>query len=458
MTYVPENEVLHDGFNHPVTPETLVLPVDGVNSLHNPGLWFRFLSGPAALYDEKALGRWSDLSPLPTSESTGFKVGSITLLPDPDLQRSSSGPATLRAYERATIVLLPGRETEDSVTFRIDPSIKLPTVAAWIGETGSVRLYFECGTAPTPMSSYLKVELGGEVVDLTQTECETGWYLTAVNMVPSLPHVLEIRVGALAGTNRIFDLVVGLEYGATPDEMDFVRRALREAAWRFYGVTGGSHLISTFTYLEPPNCGGAHICWRNTTECLQGDAVTHPSGSTPSITVDICRDLTGLSGADDPGDNERIMAHEFGHLLTGNGVLNYLGDEYWESNSLAQICGESGVYIHRCSHSIMARNPETMASLCTSFTHDAATQVQRQNAAGSYTTIGMRSDNWGTAVTTVTECLDGTTNYAGTHGSPAWDVLANSGAAPFAHPKWSPDNHTFRNFANAASSVVGNNL
>lgn len=285
-----------------------------------------------------------------------------------------------------------------------------------------------------------------------------GWYITAVNTHSEEPVILDVKVGALAGTNRIFDLVVGLEHEATVVEAGYVGRALREAAWRFYGATGGSHLVSTFTYLEPPNCGGAHICWRNTTACTQGDAVMHPSGSTPSLTIDICRDLTGLSAANDPSDDERTMAHEFGHLLTANGTLNHLGDEYWESNSVASICGETGVYIHRCSHSIMAHLAEWNASLCTDRTHGAATQVLRQNAAGSYTTIGMRSDDWNAPTTTVTECMDGTTNYAGPHGSAAWSVFAESGAAPFPHPDWSPDNHTFQNFASGPSLVVGQSL
>ena len=443
-------------FNSNTMPrEFLRLPTwGGEYTLHWPGMVFRFVSGPAAAYDGKV--RWSTLSPTPTGESTGFEVDRIVLRSsEPPMRGDGTAPALLAPYERATIVLLGGSIGHDSVTFAIDPQIQRPTVAAWVDGPGSLKFFYRCGMPPTQTSQdYLDIQTA-DVLDLTEG-CSTMWYVTAVNAGPD-DAVAHVRVGALAGPNRNFDLVVGLEYSATPTEIGYVRRVLRESAWLFYGVTGGSHMIRTYTYLAPGNCNGAHICWRNTTACSQGAATTHPTGSTPSLAIDICRNLTGLSAANPPGDDGMGMAHEFGHLLTANGTLNHLGDEYWYSHSTAGICGESGVYIHRCAHSMMAQLPTYMVSLCTARTHNAATQVMRQHAAGNYQTIGLRSVGWSTPTTTVTECLQGT-NYAGTYGSAAWDVLANSGAASHAHPSWSPDNHDFRNFANNGSVVIGQNL
>src|SRR5690606_30368723 len=157
VQFDPVDTVVHDEFNRLTMRETLLLEVDNDHALSSPGLWFRFLSGPAALYNETP--RWSTLAPdIPTSEATGFEVESIRLLPNPDFVRNTNDAPTLRPYERAMIVLLGVPEAgEDSVTFVVDPDIELPTVAAWLNVGDTVRLYYECGMPPNSSSQFMEI-------------------------------------------------------------------------------------------------------------------------------------------------------------------------------------------------------------------------------------------------------------------------------------------------------------
>jgi hypothetical protein len=161
-----------------------------------------------------------------------------------------------------------------------------------------------------------------------------------------------------------------------------------------------------------------------------------------------------------PGDDVRldaaILAHEFGHLLTG------LEDEYWSSNDFAKICGQSGIDIKRCSHSAMSITwSADVNSLCTDKTHDSAPELLIQTAvdarnfkkftiAGPYTRY---------------ECSDGATNHGGTHAASGWHQMyylpfdAPRGIIPHPHPDWSPLNFSYRVFANSpARTEIGQNL
>ncbi len=199
-------------------------------------------------------------------------------------------------------------------------------------------IYAACGYNPSPTvyDHHASVSRGGAVLDLT-AGCSSYWRVTAVNY-NSTDVVMNVRIGASTSSSRVYDLVVGMEAPATAQQIAYVRRAMRHAAWRFYGATGGTHIIRSWTYLTPPNCGGAHVCYRNVTGCaFEGAAVMHPTGGTPSLAVDICRNISvGFSGTSpEPVADSAILTHEFGHLLAGNGTLNQLADEYWTSNPYA---------------------------------------------------------------------------------------------------------------------------
>jgi hypothetical protein len=330
----------------------------------------------------------------------------------------------------------------------------------WTTTGQTVRLFARCGAEPTPSSYFTSTATSATgYLDLT-SGCASGWQVTARNTSVS-PVAVHVRVGASAGSNRDFDLVVGIEHPATAGEVAYIRKVLRETAWLFYGVTGGSHRIRTLTYNSPGNCGGAHFCWRNTTGCTQGTAITHPTGGFPDRAIDFCQDVTGRTAATAVGLEPNLAAHEFGHLLTTNGVLNHLGDEYWTSDGLAPICGVSGWTINQCTHTLMSTTwTPRMASLCVTANHTRVNEVWRELPAGGAAgwVMAVRTDGLGGTNTTATECNNGGTNYAGPVGSPGWTTLANTGAAQ-SHPSWSPDNFDFLLFANnVLRTEIGRNI
>ncbi len=370
-------------------------------------------------------------------------------------------PLTLAAYERVTGVLLssPSISEPDSLMFAIDPAVAHPTVAAWLNTPTSapVLFYARCGAVPTLESWDIGAQASATrpaFLDLSMG-CSTQWFVIAVNvggLRPSAgaPAAFDLRIGAATAGREWSDIRVGIEYPVTTGaEEQYIRNAVREAAWRFYGATGGSHLVRSFVFDTTPGCRDVTICWRNRpvfAGCTDGDAITAGGGTLG--TVHVCIDTSSAVRPNPRGD-AALLAHEFGHLFTGTSVLNWLGDEYWESSGLTPICGLSGQLILRCSHSLMTvgANPR-ITSLCNARTHDSTVEVLRQTPDG-LSRIGMAAGD-----RTLAECSDGALYSGDPYGIAAWDQLNGSGAA-MRHPPWVADNFDFVLFANSSVSQVG---
>jgi hypothetical protein len=448
--------------------EILSLPPAGGDSMLFPGMHFRFYTGPAPTYPTSL--RWGPRAAtltVPTGEATGFTIDTLHVHPSSPAARGYTNPLTLAAYERASIALIGGAGVHDSVTFYVDPAVTRPHIAAWT-QSGVGYLYARCGQAPTrnavsgavTADASIVVNTAGTVLDLTGG-CASYWRVVAVN-TGSTNLLMNVRVGASTSAARMYNLVVGTEVVPSANERLYIRRAMREGAWRFYGLSGGTHVVRTFTYNEG-TCTGANICFRNRTSCR---AVVNLTGGTPSWGLTFCSAFGSTAGfsatSPGPANDAIILAHEFGHLLTANGGSNHLWDEYFQSSDLNPVCDATTYTLRLCEHSLMADTTfwRRLNTYCTARTHDRVGEVFMQESGTlAHTIIGSRSYNSGNSIaTSITECANGTLNYGGPSGQVAWIQLANTGAAPLPHPDWNPDNHNYVNFADGTSIFAGRNL
>lgn len=368
--------------------------------------------------------------------------------------------------------------TEDSVTFRLERRAR-QTLAVWLdapvtatGVTVSspVRVLARCGAAPTH-TSYARAAWASSVyspafLELT-APCADGWFVTVVS-ISTAPAAFHVRVGVHRAGREWSSIRVGIESATSgPAEEAFIRAVVREAAWRVYGATGGSQLVRSFEYVGSCDNTNVHICFRNrprggTGGCAEGTGYFVAGGSLGS--VHLCTDptpslsLRGPAYAVAVSRAANLLAHEFGHLFTGTGLVDsWLQDEYFRSESpFNEICGFSRVFLNRCTHSLMAGSwSPRVVSLCVPRTHNAAVEVFFQ--APPFTmprtlAIARGGD-------TITECSDGRVNTVGPAHSSAWDQLRASGAIEAPHPNWTPDNFSFVPFAGSRSiDSIGRNL
>jgi hypothetical protein len=466
----------------PRAAPTLMAGANGAPSAHSlyaPGGELRFVSGPAVPYEPPP--RWSTLTAPPQGEGTGYLIDEMVLVPGPGAASTAFAPV-IEPYEHVTAILLGG---SDSLYFRLPSSTNPQSLAVWYPagtNPSSLTAYARCGLPPTQGGGWdirqgaadsgpgaadpLFIDLPPERPD--GRTCLFGWHVTLV-ADEAAPFAVHFTVGQHFASTEWPELVVGTEFatsGAT--EEDAIRFAMRAAAWKFYGVSGGTHFVRSFRYTFG-TCAGANICWRNRPDsCAANDCMaatgtcastgtpcsircpadsgfTHPSGTFPVQTVDICAVPTGAA------THVALIAHELGHFLSP--TITLLGDEYWRSNDFDRICGISGRLIMRCSHSLMTYtwNPN-INSLCTDRTHDGVTDLFLETATpGSfqprYAIDGPHS---------VHECASGDTHLGAPHGASGWAQL--SAHTPYPHPPWSPTNYGYMDFASsAARQEIGRN-
>jgi hypothetical protein len=166
---------------------------------------------------------------------------------------------------------------------------------------------------------------------------------------------------------EINDLRVGIGWNATSGQLTMIRAAMRQAAWAFYGVTGGTHVLRSFRFYNnavtcddgwpvyDTACGGSHcsICLNPNT----GNA--NYVGNKIFMYFNPGGQPEWQSGGGDVTVHE--LMHVFGGLTNGGPITN-LGDEY------ANIEGGSRA---TCEHSWMGVYVDNHFTACTPTTHRA---------------------------------------------------------------------------------------
>lgn len=457
------DQVFFDQLNDPgVGPQqTLEVFPFQTRSLTDPGVELRLVSGPPVPHVQQ----WSAMTAPPLGEGTGYLIDQITLFPFRTGERGSDQPPQIAPYEHVSGVLLgsdpAGPFGEDSVYFTLPPSTLPQTVAIWFRpvpsvSTASVAAYVSCGQKPDHTAMKFPSRVAGQdqpiFVDLSGQKCLSGWHVVlASSEVQDV--VFHMTVAEHLSQREFAELRIGIEFVTSgPPEEALIRATLRQAAWRFYGVTGGTQLLRSFRYNPSGACSNVHVCWRNRPKlagcAFDGQAVT----DTMTGSVHIC----SLPMFGNVGPNAATLSHEFGHAFAK------LADEYWASNDFAKICGFSGVGIRRCSHSVMGYQFDNRNSLCTSQSHDRAPELFIQQpgenpktgawpwTTGPFNVLGPN---------TITECANGETNFAGPFAVSAWNQMQAAGIVPLPHPNRTPVNFNYQVFSRSpARQEIGQNL
>jgi hypothetical protein len=177
----------------------------------------------------------------------------------------------------------------------------------------------------------------------------------------------SVYVASHRTDREINDLRVGIGWNATSGQLTMIRAAMRQAAWAFYGVTGGTHVQRSFRFYNnaitcddgwpvyDTACGGSHcsICLNPNT----GNA--NYVGNKIFMYFNPGGQPEWQSGGGDVTVHE--LMHVFGGLTNGGPITN-LGDEY------ANIEGGSRA---TCEHSWMGVYVDNHFTACTPTTHRA---------------------------------------------------------------------------------------
>lgn len=232
------------------------------------------------------------------------------------------------------------------------------TVAVWAPPgpfVGSITLYARCGADPTATAWDRKSILahpGRAVFQMAPCPSGQSMRIAITNTAYPSPRAVRIYVGSNR-TDRDYSLRVGVAFPASSAYLAQLQQRFQRAAWMFFGLTGGTHIMRSFTFFNnATNCSNtpSTACSGNACDaCVFND----PSGSA------YCHEAVGRMHLY-THDSEGVIAHEMGHCFTRNGGIDGLRDEY-ESR-----CGGP---VENCSHTWMALQINNAFTLCNDQTH-----------------------------------------------------------------------------------------
>lgn len=449
-----------DGIMMPPVPMFLYEQVGA--SMTNPGALLEFISGSPVPYAPPP--RWGDLSSTdrPDGEGSGFRTGQIVLIPGNGIGEST--PTLIPDHLRVTGFLT---TPFDSVTFTVealssnDSNTALPV---WIDRRRSdpapVRLYARCNEMPTMGGGWnYEQELsadGTALLLMDDSICAGGkWYITVTVQQNFQEVVFHTRVSHVRDRDIKVE-TVGVRFGPELPPPGYVREfpssaerllienALRMAAWRYFGATGGTRIIRSFR-VDYRGCPfGTDVCINDSTGAngfcwpVPGNIFLSP-GPRPWLSATLMPfGWVGSSIA-------LNYVHENGHCdLHGT---NH--DEYFEPWALDTVCDLDRGILIQCAHGLMSGQygmselSDQRSSFCTDLSHRRVVSMRIRDSSG-----------WDGAPMTVagpdaiSECLDG-----GTERDPAnidtsmWHQMNtfSDHLVPFTGS--TPDNHHYRNFA-----------
>lgn len=325
-------------------PVYLGVVASGANSLTAPGMTFRVVTGPdiGEGTPPTALDRESWGFEAERMEVSGTSLGSTTV-------------PTLGLYDNIIAVLLP---TNDTVRM-IAPTTGHPvSILMWAPSTNATFqsgpvLWARCGAPPTATqfdAVQFLVSPGRAIIQ--RPPCPSGQSLNiAVTNTGSTARAVRLFIGSNRA-EREYNINVGFSFNATQTQLSAVREQFRRAAWLFFGMTGGSHVIRSYRFYNNSWC----------------DAF--PDTACDGGSCDVCVEASGNSDCVSTvtvpvSASYRTIAHEFGHCLTRISSFDGLRDEYRDD-----ACPSDRP---TCPHTLMAGAPIVASwnarNLCTDQTH-----------------------------------------------------------------------------------------
>jgi hypothetical protein len=375
----------------------------GADSLAFPGMIFRVVTS-----QDSARG-----SPTAEHESWGFRTTQVRLVPNGTI--GSSIVPTLSPFDDTVIVLAP---SDDIVTTAVFNTTLPITLAAFYSSgvfANGVRMWARCGAPPTATNfvSPNPLVAAGSGTLLELGSCASNWFVSFTNVDPN-PQVVRVIASAHFSSRDMFGGNVGISWLATAGEVTSIQQYFREAAWRFYGLSGGTMLLRNFRYFNNANqcddgwpvdqaaCSGSWCRF-----CLTYNCPRSYTRYTDGMVM-----LCGQNGAQ--WQNPAIIAHEATHSIY-MWSTDHAADEYSPGFPAT-------FQVSDCNNTTMADTANCPNTYCASTTH--------------------RRTVWDTASSPATSIAGPTAFWPGnsdsTHPDTMWDDMYNYGWVPFAYPVSGP--------------------
>lgn len=337
---------------HTSSPTNLTVATSGTNSWMWPGMIFNTITGPDI--------DGSSPTSTPDRESWGYLTEGVRVTGN-GTTGSTVWP-TLGVYDGAIGVVLANDDVMDSLVATtghpVSVVLRLPA-----GQLGSgVILWGRCGAPPTSTAYDRKVWTNSDGGAFFQmTPCSGGQTLhISVTNTSNQPRAFRLYVASHRDSREWTGVKVGVAWNATASEMNDIRTAFQRAAWQFFGMTGGTHIIRSFRYYnnatacDDPNPADEYACYGSGCQvCLSPGTGRANYNGLGKITLY----ANGGGNAATWMRGGSTIVHEFGHMYAG------LPDEYVEFPGTLTFPG--------CAHTRMAADADNAFTLCTPANHRA---------------------------------------------------------------------------------------
>jgi hypothetical protein len=339
-------------------PAFIDVAQSGNRSMMNPGISFRFVSGPS-----------------PTTigvESEARGVVMTTLRANFSSTIGDTSPPLFQPFDRGMILLNPGG-TVVNLRLPVRTTSEGVTIEAWLENptspnAGKFSVWLRCGALPNATDYHQRRYFGTNVpVFIRSTDNCTSERFVSIASEPGAPAaVIHLTAHAHRESQIINNLRVGIPGFPSATEFVGITYGFKSAAWRLYGATEGTRIITSYVFYrndlchtEPqfgcdgPQGGSCDVCLSSS--CSRSYA---QNGKVYLCGEDVTRLKSGGAAEIDAWYGPaRVLAHEFGHALLG------LPDEYAEPVS---GCAHQTML---CAHSIMDMQYNNTNSLCNSLNH-----------------------------------------------------------------------------------------
>jgi hypothetical protein len=329
-----------------LTPVTTTVYESGGNSLMFPGMVFRVVTGPDIPH--------TSIPGEPDRESWGFQSASINVWGN-GTQGDTTLP-TIGLYDSGVVILAANNDVVRMLAANTGHPI---TIAVWAppgAYVPSVTVYGRCGMPPTATAydrRAIFASPGRAVFQMSPCTTNQALHLAVTNQLTGGPRAVRIYMGSNR-TDRDYNLRIGVAFNANAAQLDALRGKFSRAAWMFFGLTGGTIIMRSFTLFN-----NATNCSTTPSTACSGNACDACVFQNPGATA-FCHETVGRLHLYEH-NNERTIAHEMGHCFTRNGGIDGLRDEYERNRCGAQPAN--------CSHTWMGVYEDNRFQLCTDATH-----------------------------------------------------------------------------------------
>lgn len=227
-------------------PAFIDVAQSGNRSMMNPGISFRFVSGPS-----------------PTTigvESEARGVVMTTLRANFSSTIGDTSPPLFQPFDRGMILLNPGG-TVVNLRLPVRTTSEGVTIEAWLENptspnAGKFSVWLRCGALPNATDYHQRRYFGTNVpVFIRSTDNCTSERFVSIASEPGAPAaVIHLTAHAHRESQIINNLRVGIPGFPSATEFVGITYGFKSAAWRLYGATEGTRIITSYVFYRNDLC------------------------------------------------------------------------------------------------------------------------------------------------------------------------------------------------------------